>query len=53
MKKLIILLSLLTISSCQSYLKQEAEKTLKANGASNRINSSDSNNIDLFKELDE
>lgn len=52
MKKLIILISLFSLASCQSFLQAEAEKSARANSASSRINASDSNNSDLFKELD-
>lgn len=50
-KKLITILALTFLISCQA--NEEAKKTGKANSASGRINSSESNSKDVFKELDE
>ncbi len=51
-KKLIAILGLIILASCQSYDKEELKKTSKASSASQRINSSDSNSSNLLKELD-
>ena len=53
MKKLLTILTLILLASCQNTVNQEAVKTGKANSASTRINSSDSNSNSIFKELDE
>lgn len=51
-KKILITLSLAFFaSSCSSVAKEEMEKTLKANSASSRINSSSQNNEDAFKDF--
>ena len=52
-KKLLTILSLFFLVSCQSILAKEQAKTAKANSASQRINASDSNSSDILKELDE
>jgi hypothetical protein len=52
MKKIITILLLSFLISCQS-ADEELKKTAKANASSQRINSSESNSKDAFKELDE
>ena len=52
-KKLITFLSLIFLTSCQSFAQKEGEKTLKAKAASDRINSSGSNSEGILKGLDE
>ncbi len=51
MKKILILSILLAVFSCTS-VNGELEKTAKAGAASNRINSSEQNNRDIFKEME-
>ncbi len=51
-KKIISLIALFCIFSCQSDLKKEAIKSGKAGEASGRINSSEQNSKDTFKELE-
>jgi hypothetical protein len=53
MKKLITLLTRLTLASCISPAKKESIKNAKQNSASSRINSSENNNKEMLKELDE
>lgn len=57
MKKLILSLcaffTLSTLSSCSSWMSEEAKASGKAGAASGRINSSENNSKDVFKELDE
>jgi len=54
MKKIIIAVILFSISSCAiSDAKKEAAKSAKADAASTRINKSDANSSNIFKELDE
>ena len=50
--KFITLSSLLLIISCSSYDK-ELEKSAKAKAASSRINDTQNNSTDIFKELDD
>lgn len=52
MSKIFILLSIFSLVACESFITKEAKKSAQANAASSRINSSESNNSDLFKELD-
>jgi hypothetical protein len=52
-KKLITIFTLIFLTSCQNWANKELEKTAKASSASDRINSTDSNSKDVFKELDE
>ncbi len=53
MKKILILTVLITLASCNSFIKDEARKTVKSNTSSSRINSSESNSKEILKELDE
>jgi len=55
MKKLLILLTIFVFSSCSpaTTAQKEAEKTLKQKSASERINSTNSNSDNLFKEIDQ
>lgn len=55
MKKLIALLVLLTITACEtpSVGQKETTKTLQQKSASERINSTNSNSDNLFKEIDQ
>jgi hypothetical protein len=53
MKKLITLLTLLAIASCASPAIKESIKNAKQNSTSTRINSSENNNKEMLKELDE
>jgi len=53
MKKLLAISLLVLFASCNSFIKEEAKKTAKSNSASSRINSSDKNSKEIFKELDE
>lgn len=53
MKKLITILTLILLTSCQSYSQKEAEKTHKAKSASSRINDSEKNSRDNLQDLDE
>jgi hypothetical protein len=52
-KKLLTILSLVFLVSCQSILAKEQVKTAKASSASGRINASDNNSSGILKELDE
>lgn len=53
-KKIITILSLLILASCQaSPFAKEGLKSAKSSSASGRINASDSNSRDMLKELDE
>lgn len=51
-KKIITIFTLLLLTSCHSFISEEMEKNAKSGASSHRINSSDNNNADLFKELD-
>lgn len=53
MKILVILSAVLFLTSCSSLYQKELEKTGQANSASQRINSTNSNSDNLFKELGE
>ncbi len=54
MRIFIALIALLIAASCEaSVAKKEAEKTLKQQSASDRINSTKQSSDSLFKELDE
>ncbi len=53
MKKLLIFLTLITVSACESIAQKEAAKTAKHSSASDRINSTNSNSDNLFKEIDQ
>jgi hypothetical protein len=53
MRKVFTITLLFFFASCSSFVKEEAKKTIKSNSASNRINSSESNNKEILKELDE
>lgn len=53
MKKLIFIITLFALSSCQSALQKEAEKSVKHQSASDRINSTNSDSDNLFKEMDQ
>jgi hypothetical protein len=55
MKKLFALLALLAIASCAepSVAQKEASKSIKHQGASERINSTNKNSNDLFKEMEQ
>jgi len=53
MKKLIIISILFSVVSCASWVGEEREKSGKAAAASSRINASDENSKDVFKEVDE
>jgi hypothetical protein len=53
MKKLILLLTLTSLTACSNWASEEAKASAKAGAASSRINSSDSNSKDAFKELDQ
>ncbi len=51
-KKLLTLFTLFFIFSCQSELKKEMVKSGKSGASADRINSSEQNSKDVFKELD-
>ncbi len=55
MKKLLTILALLAIVSCASetVAQKEITKTIKHRGASERINSTNNNSDNLFKEMDQ
>lgn len=54
MKKIIIATILFSLFSCAANeVKKEAVKSAKSGAASSRINNSDSNSSNIFKELDE
>jgi len=56
MNKILAIITLFFLFSCSNpygVYKQELEKSAKSNSASNRINQSQSNNNELFNELDE
>ncbi len=54
MKKIIIATILFSLFSCAANeAKKEAVKSAKATAASSRINSSNGNSSNIFKELDE
>ncbi|MBP7709904.1 MAG: hypothetical protein KA100_02410 [Rickettsiales bacterium] len=52
-KKLLTILTLVLLTSCQSFAQKELEKSAKASAASSRINASDSNAQKNLQELDE
>ncbi len=52
-KKLLTILTLILLTSCQSFAHREAEKSAKAASASSRINAGQSNSQSVFQELDE
>jgi len=53
MKKIIAILALFSLASCGSnWAKEEAKKSAKSSAASSRINASQSNNSDVFKDLE-
>ena len=51
-KKIITICALFLLTACHSFIGEEMEKNAKSGAASQRLNSSDNNNKDLFKELD-
>lgn len=54
MKNLILVLIFATITSCKaSWMQEETKASAKSGAASTRINSSDNNSRDVFKELDQ
>jgi hypothetical protein len=53
MKSLILLFTLTSITACSNWASEEAKTSSKAGSASSRINASDSNSKDAFKELDQ
>jgi len=53
MIKILTIISLIFLTSCQSFAQKEFEKSAKASSASSRINASDSNSQNILKELDE
>ncbi len=54
MKNLILTLALISLASCAAnWAQEEAKASAKAGAASTRINASDSNSRDVFKELDQ
>jgi hypothetical protein len=54
MKIISAILTLILLSSCTpSWVGDEVKKSAKSGAASGRINSSESNSRDVFKELDE
>jgi len=53
LRKLIIIISVLLISNCSAnWASKEAKTSGKATAASGRINASDSNSQNIFKELE-
>ena len=55
MKKLITIFTLVLLASCgggKDWAKEEAKSSAKAGAASGRINASESNSENVFKELD-
>jgi hypothetical protein len=54
MKKIFIIALIALISSCSSsFLDAETKANAKNSGASGRINASENNNREVFKEIDE
>lgn len=56
MNKILIIITLFCLFSCSNpyaVYKGELEKSAKSSSASSRINQSQSNNSEVFKELDE
>jgi hypothetical protein len=54
MKKIIAIFALISLASCaNNWAKKEVETTAKASAASTRINASENNSHDVFKELDQ
>ncbi len=55
MKILIVTLTLLTLAACEtpSVAQKETTKTLQQKSASERINSTNRNSDNLFKEIDQ
>lgn len=56
MKKILTLLAFFSIASCASeetVAQKETTKTIKHQSASERINSTNSNSDNLFKEMDQ
>jgi hypothetical protein len=52
MKKLTIILAILTLFSCSNLSKDERVKSAKSGAASDRINNTQSNTDKVFDELD-
>lgn len=53
MKKIFLILTLISLAACETLAEKEANKTLKQRSASDRINSTNSNSDNLFKDIDE
>lgn len=53
MRRLTAILMLISITSCSSWMSKEATASAKASAASDRINASERNSKDVFKELDQ
>lgn len=53
MKKLCAIFILASLASCSNFMSEETKASAKAGAASGRINSSESNSTNVFKELDQ
>ncbi|MBU6140363.1 MAG: hypothetical protein KGP29_02245 [Proteobacteria bacterium] len=53
MKNLIAIFTLISLTACSNWASDEVKASAKAGAASSRLNASDNNSKDAFKELDE